>query len=637
MSRMARLLSEVIGGWDQAGNLLRLQRTKPQAGGGMPNVWRKAIRTSTSTLRMILPTVTRGGGRKKRSGSASVGKRSTRRVTAATPTWRATPVKPQKEEQEMRMHAKVSKMRQERHHSDLAINEVGLAQDGGEAPGGRLSRRAGSGDDCKALLENHRAYSIDRTVGGGGAGGHGPVQKPRMGPAGPPDLRGGQDWNSKGHLEPKSMALLHKTKREKAAESFRKDSSLSSDQSECLRPPPPRAYRPKRGLNKRQMSISSSEEEGGSTPEYTSCEDVEIESMSEKGDWDCHPLDPTVWHHPVTWQPSKEGDHLIGRITLSKRSAMPQEAGSLLGLKDSKPTSFRAAVLCEHLAVADRMFLFPQVVGGKMTETGRLGAFITKVKKGSLADVVGHLRAAGSSSIDECQKMDRPSISVMSPTSPGILRDLPQILPGQLSVKLWYDKVGHQLIVNVLQAIDLPSRPDGRPRNAYVKMYFLPDRSDKSKRRTKTVKKTREPKWNQTFLYSHVRRRDFRERMLELTVWDQPRVQEDESDFLGEILIELETALLDDQAHWYKLQSHDVTSLPLPRPSPCLPRRHAHGDSPSKKLQTAERSSRERDRSSMLAVPERQAAMQHRSRSVSPHREDQCRARSRPAHVPTQR
>lgn len=28
-----------------------------------------------------------------------------------------------------------------------------------------------------------------------------------------------------------------------------------------------------------------------------------------------------------------------------------------------------------------------------MTEMGRLGAFITKVKKGSLADVVGHLRA----------------------------------------------------------------------------------------------------------------------------------------------------------------------------------------------------------------------------------------------------
>lgn len=32
-------------------------------------------------------------------------------------------------------------------------------------------------------------------------------------------------------------------------------------------------------------------------------------------------------------------------------------------------------------------------MGGRVTEAGRLGAFITKVKKGSLADVVGHLRA----------------------------------------------------------------------------------------------------------------------------------------------------------------------------------------------------------------------------------------------------
>ncbi|XP_060754946.1 regulating synaptic membrane exocytosis protein 1 [Neoarius graeffei] len=601
------------------------------------------------------------------------------------------PVKPQKEEQEMRMHAKVSKMRQERHHSDMAINEVGLAQDGCETPGSRLSRRAAGSENRKALLENHRAYSVDRTVGGSAGGGPVHLQKQghsgsHLSPRNSQDLRDGQDWGLKGYLEPGSAALLHKTKREKAAESFRKDSSLSSDQSECLRPPPPRAYRPKRGLNKRQMSISSSEEEGGSTPEYTSCEDVEIESISEKGDWDCHPLDPTVWHHPVTWQPSKEGDHLIGRITLSKRSAVPREAGSLLGLK---------------------------VVGGKITETGRLGAFITKVKKGSLADVVGHLRAGdevlqwngkalpgatkkevyniilesqsapqveivvsrpigdrprhpekthpplestGSSSIDESHKVDRPSISVMSPTSPGMLRDLPQDLPGQLSVKLWYDKVGHQLIVNVLQAIDLPSRPDGRPRNPYVKMYFLPDRSDKSKRRTKTVKKSLEPRWNQTFLYSHVHRRDFRERMLEITVWDQPRAQEEESEFLGEILIELETALLDDQPHWYKLQTHDVSSLPLPQPSPYLPRRHIHTDSPSKKLQrshriietdyddaitvvssAAERNSRERERCSTLTVPERQAAIQHRSRSVSPHREDQSRGRSRHTHVPMQR
>ncbi|XP_015424898.1 PREDICTED: regulating synaptic membrane exocytosis protein 1 isoform X20 [Myotis davidii] len=416
------------------------------------------------------------------------------------------------------------------------------------------------------------------------------------------------------------------------------------------------------------------------------------------GDLDYYWLDPATWHsretspissHPVTWQPSKEGDRLIGRVILNKRTTMPKESGALLGLK---------------------------VVGGKMTDLGRLGAFITKVKKGSLADVVGHLRAGdevlewngkplpgatneevyniilesksepqveiivsrpigdipripesshppleSSSSSFESQKMERPSISVISPTSPGALKDAPQVLPGQLSVKLWYDKVGHQLIVNVLQATDLPSRVDGRPRNPYVKMYFLPDRSDKSKRRTKTVKKVLEPKWNQTFVYSHVHRRDFRERMLEITVWDQPRVQEEESEFLGEILIELETALLDDEPHWYKLQTHDESSLPLPQPSPFMPRRHIHGESSSKKLQRSQRisdsdisdyevddgigvvppgyrSSARESKSTTLTVPEQQRTTHHRSRSVSPHRgDDQGRPRSRLPNVPLQR
>lgn len=49
--------------------------------------------------------------------------------------------------------------------------------------------------------------------------------------------------------------------------------------------------------------------------------------------------------------------------------------------------------LTEEGTLCSFLLVFFQVVGGKMTETGRLGAFITKVKKGSLADVVGHLRA----------------------------------------------------------------------------------------------------------------------------------------------------------------------------------------------------------------------------------------------------
>ncbi|XP_069707482.1 regulating synaptic membrane exocytosis protein 1 isoform X19 [Phaenicophaeus curvirostris] len=617
------------------------------------------------------------------------------------------PVKPHPEEQQMRMHAKVSKVRHERRHSDVALPHTEMEE--AEVPENKLGKRSQlqGTQDRKSLVETQRSYSIDRTgdvrisVSKQLTNHSPPTPRHSPVPIEHVEYKNHDSFKKQSRLDPSSAILMRKAKREKTETMLRND-SLSSDQSESVRPSPPKPHRAKRGGKKRQMSVSSSEEEGASTPEYTSCEDVEIESesVSEKGDLDYYWLDPATWHsretspissHPVTWQPSKEGDRLIGRVILNKRTTMPKESGALLGLK---------------------------VVGGKMTELGRLGAFITKVKKGSLADVVGHLRAGdevlewngkplpgatneevyniilesksepqveiivsrpigdipripetshppleSSSSSFESQKMERPSISVISPTSPGALRDAPQVLPGQLSVKLWYDKVGHQLIVNVLQATDLPPRVDGRPRNPYVKMYFLPDRSDKSKRRTKTVKKSLEPKWNQTFLYSHVHRRDFRERMLEITVWDQPRVQEEESEFLGEILIELETALLDDEPHWYKLQTHDESSLPLPQPSPFMPRRHVHGgESTSKKLQRSRpisdsdisdydvddgigvvppvsyRPSTRESKSTTLTVPEQQRTTHHRSRSVSPHRgDDQGRTRSRLPNVPLQR
>ncbi|XP_077384002.1 regulating synaptic membrane exocytosis protein 2 isoform X17 [Festucalex cinctus] len=659
------------------------------------------------------------------------------------------PVKPQPYEEQMRMHAEVGRLRHERRHSDVSLAYT--EQD--EPAPIRLSRQHLT--ERRPPMVGQRSYSVDRSSPGPmgpGLGGHrtsnhspptphrSPVLGDRSGDLRRGDLGGGGESmrRQQHHLDPNSA--VRKTKREKMESMLRND-SLSSDQSESVRPPPPKPHKTKKGGKMRQVSLSSSEEELATTPEYTSCEDVEIESesVSEKGDsqrgkrktieqafmsepahtlserqkkmvrfgghsfeedlaW-CEPqvkdsgvdtcssttLNEEHSHsekHPVTWQPSKDGDRLIGRILLNKRmkdGSVPRDSGALLGLK---------------------------VVGGKMTESGRLCAFITKVRKGSLADTVGHLRPGdqvlewngrllqgatfkevyniileskpepqvelvvsrpigdipripdsthaqleSSSSSFESQKMDRPSISVTSPMSPNMLRDAPQYLSGQLSVKLWYDKVGHQLIVTILGAKDLPPREDGRPRNPYVKIYFLPDRSDKSKRRTKTVKKSLEPKWNQTFMYSPVHRREFRERMLEITLWDQARVREEESEFLGEILIELETALLDDEPHWYKLQTHDVSSIPLPRASPNTQRRQLHGESPTRRLQRSQRISdgeisdydcedgvgvitdyrpNGRDfQSSTLSVPEQVMSSNHCSRSAEIHR-----ARSRSPSVP---
>uniref|UniRef100_A0A3Q1ICD2 Uncharacterized protein n=1 Tax=Anabas testudineus TaxID=64144 RepID=A0A3Q1ICD2_ANATE len=479
------------------------------------------------------------------------------------------PVKPQPSEETMKMLAQVGRVRHQRRHSDVSLvtaepDHLSLRHTGSYTANYLLQPCFGTQSlTCCFLSAVHqnwpqglvrsggqRSFSVNRAVN--------PVNptSPRRSPL------------SDQHLDP-SSALKRKLANESTAQ---------------------RGWR--MGMMNVIGSFSSSEEELVTTPEYTSCDEPDRDMDGQwwdHGSWHEEPAPMSM--QPVTWQPSKDGERLIGRILLNKRmkdGTVPADTGALLGLK---------------------------VVGGKMTESGRLCAFITKVKRGSLADTVGHLRpgdqvlewngrvlqgatfnevyniileskpepqvelvvsrpirarvilcvlSSGSSSFDS-QKVG-PSISVTSPMSPGIPS-------GQVSVKLWYDKVGHQLIVTVLGAKELPVREDGRPRNPYVKIYFLPDRSDKSKRRTKTVKKSVEPRWNQTFMYSPVHRREFRERILELTVWDQARVREEESQFLGEVLIELESALLDDQSHWYKLQLHDGSSMPLPNASPYLQRR----------------------------------------------------------------
>ncbi|XP_061598055.1 regulating synaptic membrane exocytosis protein 2-like isoform X14 [Cololabis saira] len=472
------------------------------------------------------------------------------------------PVKPQPSEETMRMLAQVGRVRHQRRHSDVSLATAEpehLTSRHGALRQNRPQGLVGSG--------GQRSFSVDRSAN------HSSPTSPRRSPL------------PHQHLDP-SSALKRKPTN---------DSMV------------PRG----RMMGKMHVigSFSSSEEELATTPDYTSCDEPDRDMESQwwdHGSWHGEPLPMSM--HPVTWQPSKDGERLIGRIVLNKRmkdGTVPADTGALLGLK---------------------------VVGGKMTESGRLCAFITKVKRGSLADTVGHLRPGdqvlewngrvlqgatfnevyniimeskpepqvelvvcrpigdvsraadgshvhldSSSSSFDSQKVG-PSISVTSPMSPSVLSGQVSTmnrrpLVPRIQIKLWYDKVGHQLIVTVLGAKELPVRDDGRPRNPYVKIYFLPDRSDKSKRRTKTVKKSLEPRWNQTFMYSPVHRREFRERMLELTVWDQARVREEESQFLGEVLIELESALLDDQPHWYKLQLHDVSSVPLPNASPYLQRR----------------------------------------------------------------
>lgn len=136
---------------------------------------------------------------------------------------------------------------------------------------------------------------------------------------------------------------------------------------------------------------------------------------------------------------------------------------------------------------------------------------------------------------------------------------------GRIQIKLGFESGTLQLILTVICAADLTHRANGANRNPYVKVnqietkiyknhlilfsiqflvfiklnvlfyvrtcaralvcvcvqslqiFLLPDRCDKSKRRSKTLANTNDPRWGQTFVYSGLRRADLNDRFLEVS------------------------------------------------------------------------------------------------------------------------
>ena len=126
-------------------------------------------------------------------------------------------------------------------------------------------------------------------------------------------------------------------------------------------------------------SLSSSEDEIRSTPELSTEDDFDFEpdSISE----------PRMTHgklrsdeildqanmrnflvHPISWKLSPDGSSMIGHMILKKHlgnDSVPSSSAAILGMK---------------------------VIGGRVIDSGRLGARIERVKKGSIADTIGRLR-----------------------------------------------------------------------------------------------------------------------------------------------------------------------------------------------------------------------------------------------------
>ncbi|XP_050353338.1 regulating synaptic membrane exocytosis protein 2 isoform X10 [Nymphalis io] len=291
---------------------------------------------------------------------------------------------------------------------------------------------------------------------------------------------------------------------------------------------------------------------------------------------------------PLNWQVSADGTRMVGHMVLRKSlmEGSSNYSSAILGLK---------------------------VVGGKILPDGTRSAVVEKVKKGSIADLEGQLRigdevlqwngyALQGRTADEVATIvanskhdshvelvvsrslapnrtvqswrahkevyteimggcEKPSVLVTSPGSPDIhsrrrsARHNHNIsVTGRIQLKVNFDIPALQLLVTVLSATGLSSRADGSPRCPYAKVFLLPDKSEKSKRRTKTLANTLEPRWNQTFVYCGIRITDIKKRTLEVTVWDLNRYGP--NDFLGEVLLDLDN-IINHEPTWYLLKPHE--------------------------------------------------------------------------------
>ncbi|XP_052696396.1 regulating synaptic membrane exocytosis protein 2-like isoform X5 [Crassostrea angulata] len=382
----------------------------------------------------------------------------------------------------------------------------------------------------------------------------------------PIDSPYGYSHSVSSHLDPstaagKNLSKNNNNNNRKKMENLRAD-SLSSDPSDCARPPPPKPHKHRKGNKKqRQHSLSSSDDEIRSTPENSSYEgEEESESIvSEKG------------LSIVGGRETPLGQH-GAYITKVKKGSIADTVGHLRPGDEVLEFNGRCLQRATFEEVRDIIMESkqePQVelIVNRNASSGEVPPGLQQTDHNTRRSPLDHDKRGKRATDITNGHTRRVNLSETAPnfTSPRSRSLTPKSM-GKIQVKLWYNMKEQELIVTLISATNLPPTTKGQFRHPYCKVYLLPDRSEKSRRRTKTIMNSNEPTWNQTFMYYGVTSEDLQNLLLEITVWDYDRVGPNE--FMGEVLLDLHSANLEDDPFWYPLSQHDENSIPLPQSSP---------------------------------------------------------------------
>ncbi|XP_073800320.1 double C2-like domain-containing protein alpha isoform X2 [Danio rerio] len=132
---------------------------------------------------------------------------------------------------------------------------------------------------------------------------------------------------------------------------------------------------------------------------------------------------------------------------------------------------------------------------------------------------------------------------------------------GTLEFELRYEKATSSLNCTIIRAKGLKPMDFNGLADPYVKLHLLPGACKANKLKTKTVRNSLNPVWNETLTYVGITEEDMHRKTLRLSVCDEDKLTHNE--FIGESRVALRRVKPDQTKRFYTCLEH-----PPPLPSP---------------------------------------------------------------------
>uniref|UniRef100_A0A8C1RJ66 C2 domain-containing protein n=1 Tax=Cyprinus carpio TaxID=7962 RepID=A0A8C1RJ66_CYPCA len=114
-----------------------------------------------------------------------------------------------------------------------------------------------------------------------------------------------------------------------------------------------------------------------------------------------------------------------------------------------------------------------------------------------------------------------------------------------LEFSLLYEEEKNELHCNIIKAKGLKPMDSNGLADPYVKLHLLPGASKSNKLRTKTIRTTLNPVWNETLVYHGITNEDMQKKTLRLSVSDEDKFGHNE--FIGETRVVLKKLKLNQK------------------------------------------------------------------------------------------